>query len=116
MTLRKMTRKVNAMRIAVPDIRPVSQVGRNFGAVTDEVEAGRSILVMKNNKPVAAVVPPEMLEQLDAISEREDDIALLVLSLIRVTTNHRPMHTLEDVAAEFGVSLDDLDDEVVDDD
>jgi len=96
------------MRIAVPDIRPVSQVGRNFGAVTAEVEEGRSILVVKNNRPVAAVVPPETIERLDEISEREEDIALLVLSIIRMTTNQGILHDLDDVAAEFGVDIAEL--------
>ena len=96
------------MKIAVPDIRPVSQVGRNFGAVTAEVEEGRSILVVKNNRPVAAVVPPETIERLDEIAEREEDIALLVLSIIRMNTHQGIIHDLDDVAAELGIDIAEL--------
>ena len=103
-----------SVKIAVPDIRSVSQVGRNFGTVTDEVEQGRSILVVKNNRPVAAVVPPEIIEQLDEIGEREENIALLVLSYVRMATNQGPLHSLDDVAAEFGIDLAELRAEVAD--
>ena len=94
------------MMIAIPDIRSVSQVGRSFGAVTDEVESGRSILVVKNNRPVAAVVPPEALERLDGIAEREEDVRLLVMSLVRLATNDAPLRTLDAVASELGFDLD----------
>ena len=104
------------MKIAVPDIRPVSQVGRNFGAVTAEVEEGRTILVVKNNRPVAAVVPPETIERLDEMDEREEDIALLVLSIIRMTTSQGSLHSLEDVASEFGIDLAELRAELAEED
>lgn len=101
------------MKVDVRDIRPVSLVGRNFGAVTDEVESqGSTVVVVKNNRPIAGVVPIEVIDRLDAITEREEDMRLLALALVRMTTNPDPvLHDLDDVARELGIDLEELEDE-----
>ncbi len=99
------------MKVDTRDIRSATQVGRNFGAVTDEVEAGHTIVVMKNNRPVGVVAPLELMERLDAIDEREDDLRLLAVALVRSFTDTGARHDWIDVAAELGIDLDQIDDE-----
>jgi len=108
---RKIARTISRMKVDTRDIRSASAVGRNFGAVTDEVEAGRTIVVVKNNRPVGVVAPVSVMERLDAIDEREEDLRLLTLALVRMQTNPEPvLHDWNDVAAELGIDLADLED------
>jgi prevent-host-death family protein len=93
------------MKVDTRDIRAASQVARNFGQVTDEVEAGRTIIVVRNNVPVSVVAPMALLERLDAIDEREEDLRLLSLALVRSTTSDGDLVELDDLARELGVSL-----------
>jgi len=97
------------MRVDTRDIRAVSTVGRNFGAITDEVaDQGTTIVVVKNNQPVAGVVPISLIDELDSVGEREENMRLLALTLVRMTVNPNPvLHDLDDVLAEFGVDVDD---------
>jgi len=100
------------MKVDVRDIRSATVVGRNFGAVTDEVESrGSTVVVVKNNRPIAGVVPIEVIDRLDTISEREEDMRLLALALVRMVTNPDPvLHDLDDVARDLGIDLNELDD------
>lgn len=93
------------MKVDTRDIRAASQVARNFGQVTDEVEAGRTIIVVRNNVPVSVVAPMALLERLDAIDEREEDLRLLSLALVRSTTSDGDLVELDELARELGVDL-----------
>jgi prevent-host-death family protein len=95
------------MKVDTRDIRAASQVARNFGHVTDEVEAGSTIIVVRNNVPVSVVAPMALLERLDAIDEREEDLRLLSVALVRSATSDGVLVDLDDLAAELGVDLDD---------
>ena len=93
------------MKVDTRDIRAASQVARNFGRVTDEVEAGRTIIVVRNNVPVSVVAPMALLERLDAIDEREEDLRLLSLALVRSSTSDGDLIELDDLARELGVDF-----------
>ena len=93
------------MKVDTRDIRAASQVARNFGQIADEVEAGRTIVVVRNNVPVGVLAPVALLDRLDAIDEREEDLRLLGVALARATTSDGELVDLDDVAAEFGVDL-----------
>jgi len=95
------------MKVDTRDIRAASHVARNFGQVTDEVEAGRTIIVVRNNVPVSVVAPIALLERLDAIDEREEDLRLLSLALVRSVTSDGDLVDLGDLATELGIDLDD---------
>ncbi|MGC5166464.1 hypothetical protein [Luteimicrobium sp. DT211] len=103
------------MKVDTRDLRSASWVGRNFGAVTDEVEAGRTIVVMKNNRPTSVVAPISVLESIDALDEREEDLRLLALALVRSETTSGRTFTLEETAADLGIDLDELASEESDD-
>ncbi len=103
------------MKVDTRDLRSASWVGRNFGAVTDEVEAGRTIVVMKNNRPAGVVAPISVLESIDAVEEREENVRLLALALVRAETTSGRTYTLEETAAGLGIDLDELASEESDD-
>ena len=94
------------MKVDTRDIRAASQVARNFGQVTDEVEAGSTIIVVRNNTPVSVLAPMALLDRLDAIDEREEDLRLLSFALIRATTSDGSFVELGDLAHELGIDLD----------
>ncbi|QAY70714.1 type II toxin-antitoxin system prevent-host-death family antitoxin [Xylanimonas protaetiae] len=111
MPLRKKLRRTLRMKVDTRDIRSASHVGRNSGAITDEVEAGRTIVVVKNNRPVGVVAPVSVMEQIDALDEREEDLRLLAMALVRMAAAPDPvLHDWDDVAAELGIDLTDLGD------
>lgn len=95
------------MKVDTRDIRAASLVARNFGQVTDEVEAGRTIIVVRNNAPVSVLAPMALLDRLDAIDEREEDLRLLSLALVRSVTRDGDLVDLGDLATELGIDLDD---------
>ncbi|WP_284297931.1 type II toxin-antitoxin system prevent-host-death family antitoxin [Homoserinibacter gongjuensis] len=98
------------MKVDTRDIRAASQVARNFGQVTDEVEAGRMIVVVRNNTPVGVLAPVSLVDRLDAVDEREEDLRLLGLALVRLNTSSGDLVELDELAAELGVELhDDVD-------
>ena len=47
------------------------------------------------------------MDRLDRIDELEEDLLLWGIALVRTITDSGARHSLEDVAAEFGVDLDD---------
>lgn len=94
------------MKVDTRDIRSASHVARNFGKVADEVEAGRTIVVMRNNAPVGVIAPVSLVERLDAVDEREEDLRLLGIALARSATSDGNLVNLDDLATELGVDLD----------
>ena len=60
---------------------------------------------MKNNKPVAAVVGIERLEQNEELEEQLLDASI---ALTRLLTTSERRHSLDDVLARFGISREDI--------
>jgi hypothetical protein len=94
------------MKVDTRDIRSASHVARNFGRITDEVEAGHTIVWLRNNAPVGVLAPVALLDRLDAVEEREEDLRLLAIALARAGTNDGDLVDLDALAAELGVDLD----------
>lgn len=95
------------VNIPTGNIVGVTEVSGNVSRYMADVADGQSFLVMKNNRPVAAIVNPGVLDRLQEIDEREEDLRLLCLALARILTDSGNRHDLDDVAAELGISLDD---------
>jgi prevent-host-death family protein len=95
------------MRTNTRDIVSVSDAAKNFSRYASEVAEGRSIVIVRNNEPTAALVPLDRMDRLDKLDELEEDLLLWGIALARTITDSGERHSLEDVAAEFGVDLDD---------
>ena len=78
---------------------------RGVSALVREAEGGREQVVLRNNKPVAAVVSVERLEQLQQLHEELLDVSLAAARML--TTSPR-RHSLDEVLAQFGYSRDQL--------
>lgn len=89
------------------DLISVSEAGRiGVSALVKAVERGEKPVIMRNNKPVAAFVGIEALEEAELREERLLDVSL---ALTRVMTTEDRRHSLDDVLSRFGFTRDDLD-------
>lgn len=67
---------------------------------------GRHLVISRENQPTAAIVDFKTMERLQRLDELEDDLRLLVIALFRTWTDPGKRYDLNDVAAEFGIDLD----------
>jgi prevent-host-death family protein len=95
------------MNIPTRNFIGITELGNETARVVNGVVAGQNYLVMRNNKPVAAVVSPELMDRLQELDEQEEDLRLLCLTVARVITDNGTRHNLRDVIAELGIDLDD---------
>ncbi|MEU8631617.1 type II toxin-antitoxin system Phd/YefM family antitoxin [Amycolatopsis sp. NPDC048633] len=95
------------MNIDSDDIVSVTDAGQRFSRLVSDVsETGRRFVVMRNNRPAAVIANIESMERLQRIEEVEEDLKLLSIAWVRTMTDSGARHSLEDVAAEFDVDLD----------
>ncbi|MBF6350327.1 MULTISPECIES: type II toxin-antitoxin system Phd/YefM family antitoxin [Nocardia] len=85
----------------------ITEVSRDTSRYVSAAADGESFLVMKNNRPVAAIVSPELIDRIQDLDEREQDMRLLIIALSRIMTDNGNRHDLDDVATELGISLTD---------
>ncbi|WP_328605788.1 type II toxin-antitoxin system Phd/YefM family antitoxin [Amycolatopsis sp. NBC_00345] len=102
------------MKVDVNDLISVTEASsKGVSKLVSEASGGREIVVIKNNKPAAAIVGIEKLERLQRLEEIEDDMKLVAMAMVRSVTDSGQRIRLEDAAASFGIDLDSLDDEDV---
>ncbi len=95
------------MKFDTRDLISVSDASnRGVSNLVKEASEGRSKVVLRNNKPVAAVVGMDELDRLSRLDEIEDDLRLLSIAIARTVLDHGDRYTLDDAAKEFGVDLD----------
>lgn len=98
------------MRINTDDIVSVTEANNSLSRLLNEAHEGHSKLVMRNNKPFAAIVSPESAARLEYLDELEEDLRLLALALVRTVTDNGVRHDLDDVLTELGIDLAELED------
>jgi antitoxin (DNA-binding transcriptional repressor) of toxin-antitoxin stability system len=96
------------VNINTDDIVSVTEANSWLSRLLNEAHDGRLKLVMRNNRPLAAIVSPEAASRLQRLDELEDDLRLLALAVLRSVMDDGVRHPLEDVAAEFGIDPADL--------
>lgn len=64
-------------------------------------EEGRDVIIAKNNRPTAALVG---IGRLQEIEDREENLALLALTLVRTATDNGNRTDLDDFIAELGLT------------
>ncbi|WP_210407959.1 type II toxin-antitoxin system Phd/YefM family antitoxin [Allokutzneria sp. NRRL B-24872] len=99
------------MNINTEDMVSVTEANSSLSRLLNDASAGRSRIVMRNNKPLAAIVSPEAAARLRHLEELEEDLKLLSLALVRTVTDDGARHSLDDVAAEFGIDPAELDED-----
>jgi len=92
--------------IDTTDLISVSEASRmGVSALIKEAEAGHDRVVLRNNKPVAAVLS---IQHLEDIQRREDELADISLVASRMLTTSGETHSLDEVLARFGYTRDEL--------
>ncbi len=104
--------KVLKVNVDTQDLISVTEASnRGVSRLIQDAAQGRTQVVLRNNKAVAAVVGIEAVERLARLEELEGDLRLLSVALARTVTDSGRWYSLEAVAAELGVDLDTLADE-----
>lgn len=81
---------------------------RGLSKLAKEAEGGHDWVLLRNNKPVAAVVGMGRMERLEALEEIEEDLQLMALALTRVVTDNGNRTSFDKVLAQFGFTRSDL--------
>ncbi len=88
---------------ALISITNASKLG--VSALVREAEAGRVQVVLRNNRPVAAVVSMKRLEELQELQENLIDVSV---AAARMMTTGPERYSLDDVLAQFGYTREQL--------
>jgi antitoxin (DNA-binding transcriptional repressor) of toxin-antitoxin stability system len=92
--------------IDTDDLISVSEASKlGLSRLLNDAERGHDRVVLKNNRPVAAVVNMDRLTELERLEEDLADVSLFTARLL-LATNER--FSLDDVLARFGVSREQL--------
>jgi len=84
----------------------ISDAGKaGISALVKAAENGEKRVLMRNSKPVAAVIGIEALERAEELEERLLDVSL---ALTRLLTANDRRHSLDDVLDRFGFTRDEL--------
>lgn len=93
-------------RVDTADLISISDASKlGISALVREAEAGHEQVVLRNNKPVAAVVSMARLEQLQQLQEDLIDVSL---AAARMVTAGPGRHSLDQVLARFGYTREQL--------
>jgi prevent-host-death family protein len=87
-------------------ISDASKVG--ISALVKAAEDGEQRVLMRNSKPVAAVVSIDVLERAEELEERLLDVSL---ALTRLLTADERRHSLDDVLDRFGFTREELEED-----
>ncbi|MDR3209801.1 MAG: type II toxin-antitoxin system Phd/YefM family antitoxin [Oscillospiraceae bacterium] len=96
-----------SLSAALDALVPISRFNKGeANKIFDEVRATGCKIVVKNNAPACVLLSPE---QYKAMREELDDRYLLALALERMANDNGVSYTMEEILAEDGLTLADLD-------
>lgn len=85
----------------------VTELSKNPSKFITEASEGAPLVILKNNRPTAVIMSARDAERLGDLDEIGENLQLWALALVRSMTDSGERHSLDDVAAEFGVDLND---------
>jgi prevent-host-death family protein len=95
--------------INTQDLISISDANRlGISTLVKAAEAGEQRVLIRNGKPVAAVVGIDALQRAEELEERLLDVSL---SLTRLLTAGERRHSLDDVLDRFGFTREELTEE-----
>lgn len=96
------------MQIDTNDVISVTEAStQGLSKLVNQVSEGRRFVVFRNNQPAAAIVDIKTMERLQYLESLEEDMKLIAIAWARTLTDSGERYSLDEVAAEFGVDLDD---------
>lgn len=96
------------MRTDTKNLVSLTAFGADVSTYVRDAENGEPKVIMRNNKPAAVLMGIEDAERLSRLDELEDDLKLLTAAMVRIVTDNGNRHSLDEVATEFGVDLNEL--------
>lgn len=93
-------------KVDTKDLISVSEANKiGISGLVKAAEQGQQRVVIRNGKPVAAVVSIESLQRAEELEERLLDVSL---ALTRLLTADERRHSLDDVLDRFGFTREEL--------
>ena len=93
-------------KVDTKDLISVSEASKiGISGLVKAAERGEQRVVIRNGKPVAAVVSIESLQRAEELEERLLDVSL---ALTRLLTANQRRHSLDDVLDRFGFTREEL--------
>jgi prevent-host-death family protein len=93
-------------KVDTKDLISVSEANKiGISGLVKAAEQGEQRVVIRNGKPVAAVVSIESLQRAEELEERLLDVSL---ALTRLLTADERRHSLDDVLDRFGFTREEL--------
>jgi prevent-host-death family protein len=89
------------MMIDHRDVVGVTELANSSSRLVAEAAQGRDVIISKNNRPTAALVG---IGRLQEIEDREENVALLILTLTRLATDNGNRTELDDFIDELGLT------------
>ena len=89
------------MMIDHRDVVGVTELSNCSSRLVAQAAQGHDVIIAKNNRPTAALVG---LDRLQEIEDREENSALLILALTRLATDNGNRTDLDDFIAELGLT------------
>ncbi len=97
------------MLVDTRDMLTVSDANtRGVSGLVQDADEGRTRVITRNGRPAAAVVG---IAELERLNELQENLTLTIAALARITTDNGNRHTLDAIAAEFGIDISESDDE-----
>ncbi len=90
-----------AMMIDHRDVVGVTELANSSSRLVAQAAQGRDVIIAKNNRPTAALVG---IDRLQEIEDREENAALLILTLTRLATDNGNRTDLDDFIDELGLT------------
>jgi antitoxin (DNA-binding transcriptional repressor) of toxin-antitoxin stability system len=97
------------MNIDTDDIVSIGKISEGgLSRMVREAEDGRHKVILRSNKPVAAIVDIQTMNRLQNLEAREEELRDFAVALARTATDSGERTSLDKLAANLGVDLDSL--------
>lgn len=97
------------MKVDTRDMISVTEASnRGISGLVTDAEQGNSKIIVRNSKPVAAVVS---IAQYDRLAEIEENLTLMVAALARIAGDTGERRDFADVVADLGFDMSELSDD-----
>ncbi len=97
------------MKIDTADMVSVSEANsRGVSKLVAEAEAGREWVILRANKPAAAVIGVSRLQRLRELEEREGGMGSIVTAITRMLIEHDKAKDVDEIQKHLGIPDDEL--------
>lgn len=97
------------MIIDTDHLLPISEANaKGISRLAADAESGQEWVLLRNSKPVAAVVGMGKMKRLQELEDLEEDLRLLAIALARTLTDNGRRTSFDKVLAHLGITEDDL--------